>query len=104
MATPPKGILPIYLREEMRIQYGLQDEVTKEPVVFKKIAKQTILDDCIRQGVYNDFSEIKNKIAAIPLEELLFMGDPKGTYDGANFLICADDSIYQQKMAVRYAL
>ena len=101
MATPPKGILPIYLRSAMVEQYGLIDEATKEPVVFKKIAKQTIIDDIVRQGVYNDFSEVRKKIEAIPLDELLFLHDPDGKYEGANFLICADEQIYRERMEVR---
>jgi hypothetical protein len=97
---PPAGILPIYLRSAMVEQYGLIDETTKEPVVFKKIPKQTIIDDIVRQGVYNDFSEMRAKIQAIPLEELLFLHDPEGKYEGANFLICASEDIYQQRMQV----
>ena len=35
---------------------------------------------------------------AIPLEELLFLHDPDGKYEGANFLIASNDDIYQEKM------
>ena len=70
MAVPP-GILPIYLRSAMVEQYGLIDE-NKVPVVFKKIPKQLILDDIQRQGVYNDFSEMKAKIQVWLLECLPF--------------------------------
>jgi hypothetical protein len=61
MSAPPPGILPIYLRSAMVEQYGLIDE-NKQPVIYKKISKEQILDDIQRQGVYNDFSEIKAKL------------------------------------------
>ena len=59
----PPGILPVYLRQVMLEQYGMINSENGEMVRFKKIAKDTILNDCQRQGVYNDFTEFKAKVA-----------------------------------------
>lgn len=34
------------------------------------------------------------------MEELLFIHDPDGKYEGANFLICSNDEIIQQRLQV----
>lgn len=70
MSAPPPGILPIYLRSAMVEQYGLVDYNGK-PVVYKKISKTLILDDIQRQGVYNDFSEIKAKLQVFTFFSLI---------------------------------
>lgn len=94
---PPAGMMPLYLRQAMVQQYGLGDD-KGNLVPSKRIAKEQIINDVAKQGVYNDFSEYMAKVKAYPGDELLFIADPEGKYDGANFLLCLSMDAYQAQL------
>ena len=102
MSKPPAGIFPIYLRAQMVEQYGMMKD--GDPKLYVKIPKAKILADVAEQGVFNDFSDVNlfKKIKAIPMDEILFIGDPDGKYDGSNFLTCLTVKSAADQWAVRH--